>query len=416
MAEKISNGNLKQNIEIESNDEVGLLAKAFNRMSIKLRDSYTNLEEQVIDRTKELSDSKMELEALFNGITDMISVQDTDYNILMVNRSILAEYEATAETFFEKKIIGGKCYSLYMGKDKPCEFCPVEQTIKTKKPAFSEQKAGERVFHVYSYPMAGKDEKLKKIIVFRKDLTRERALQKQVIESTKLASLGELAASVANGIKNPLAGISGCSQVLRRNFEKDNIKNELLNMILSDVRRLEEIVSIFLDFAGRSSPEYKNTGINKIVEGAVQLIEEQAKSQTVTVHREYAANDSELRVDETQIRQAMINILVNALQAMPDGGTLRVRTKNEGNKVSLEIADTGTGLPSVKIGSIFDPFFNTKSQGMGLGLSIARMIVEKHGGTIGVKSSEGNETVFTIEFPLEKKEMRINNPIELRHG
>ena len=416
MAEKISSGNLKQNIEIESNDEVGHLAEAFNRMSIKLRDSYANLEEQVIERTKELSDSKMELEALFNGITDMISVQDTDYNILLVNRSTLAEYATSAEGVFKEKIIGTKCYSLHMGKDKPCENCPVEQTIKTNKPAFSEQEAGERVLHVYSYPMSDKEEKIKKIIVFRKDMTRERALQKQVIESTKLASLGELAASVANGIKNPLAGINACSQVLRRNFEKDNIKNELLNMILSDVRRLEEIVSIFLDFAEHSSPEFKNTGINKIVEGAVRLIEEQAKSQIVTIYRDYAADEPELPLDEIQIRQALINILVNALQAMPDGGSLRIRTQNAGNKVSLEIADTGIGVPSEKLGSIFDPFFNTKSQGMGLGLSIARMIVEKHGGSIGVKSSGGNGTVFIIEFPLDRKEMQVEMQIEMKLG
>ncbi|KKL06892.1 hypothetical protein LCGC14_2591470, partial [marine sediment metagenome] len=205
-------------------------------------------------------------------------------------------------------------------------------------------------------------------------------------------------------------------QVLRRNFEKDNIKNELLNMILSDVRRLEEIVSIFLDFAEHSSSEFKNTGINKIVEGAVRLIEEQAKSQIVTIYRDYAADDPELPLDEIQIRQALINILVNALQAMPDGGSLRIRTQNAGDKVSLEIADTGIGVPSEKLGSIFDPFFNTKSQGMGLGLSIARMIVEKHGGSIGVKSTGGNGSAFIIEFPLDRKEMQVEMQIEMKLG
>ncbi len=291
MTQRIAKGDLGQRINVHNTDEVGRLAGSFNRMAEQLQNSYENLERQVAERTREVSESKKELEALFNGITDMITVQDEYHNILVANRSALNGFK----TRFAEEVIGKKCYKLYMGRDKPCSDCPVSETIKTGQPAFSEQEMEGQSFNLYSYPMIDGEGKLSKIIVFRKDLTKERALQKQLIESTKMASLGELAACIANEVRNPLAGISGCSQVMKRRFEGNQETEELLNMISSDVKRLEGVVKKFIDFARLSQPELTNTRIVEVVERTIDLIEQQAKSQKVEVQRDFREKELNCR-------------------------------------------------------------------------------------------------------------------------
>jgi nitrogen fixation/metabolism regulation signal transduction histidine kinase len=398
MTQKIATGDLGQRIDVHNADEVGRLAGSFNRMAGRLQNSYENLERQVAERTREVTESKRELEALFNGITDMITVQDANFNILVANRSALKSFEAASA----EGIIGKKCYELYMGT------CPVSETIETGKPAFSEQEMDGRSYHLYSYPMKDAGGELNKIIVFRKDLTKERALQQQLIESTKMASLGELAACIANEVRNPLAGISGCSQVLRRRFEGNQETEELLDMISSDVKRLEEVVRKFIDFARLSKPELRNTRIIEVVERAIDLIEPQAMGQKVELQRDYRDRELSLLIDERQIRQALLNVFINALQAMPDGGRLEVSIQGGSDSVLIKIADTGEGVAPEQIENIFDPFFTTRHQGTGLGLPIAQIIVEDHGGRSVVESSKGKGTIVTIELPFDGMRNRID--------
>ncbi len=211
IAEKIAGGDLSQRIEATSKDEVGQLSKAFQNMVVKLEESYSTLKEEVqkrtkelSDRTKELSGRTKELEVLFDGITDSISVQDITYNVITANSSaVLSCGKSDVE-----ELVGRKCYDLYMQRNAPCENCPLDITIHTGKPAFSEQERGKNVFHLYSYPITDEQGQLREIILFKKDLTRIRALEKQVIQSAKLAELGELAAMVAHEIRNPLGGIN----------------------------------------------------------------------------------------------------------------------------------------------------------------------------------------------------------------
>ena len=401
MAEKVAGGELSQKIEVKSADEVGQLSRAFKNMVARLEQSYSNLKEQVRDRTKELADSKRELEALFNGITDIISMQDTDYNIIVANRSAVSDCGmATLE-----EMAGRKCYRVYKGRNEPCAGCPVSTTIKTGKSAFAEQKNGESVFHLYSYPIIEENGRLKEIILFKKDFTRVINLERQLLQSARLAELGELAACVANEIRNPLAGISACSQVLKKSQEGERVKDELLNMILSDVERLEEVVMKFLDFASLSDSGLKSLKINEVVEETLSLVENQARMQRVELERNYDDEELMIVMDAKQIKQALLHIFINALQAMPGGGHLQVRTRSDSVFVYIKISDTGTGVLPEKIGKIFEPFFTTRHQGTGLGLCMAQMIIEKHDGSLRVYSKRGEKTVFNIELPLEQRKL-----------
>jgi signal transduction histidine kinase len=228
------------------------------------------------------------------------------------------------------------------------------------------------------------------------------------IESTKMASLGELAACIANEVRNPLAGISSCSQVLQRRFAGNHETEELLGMIASDVRRLEEVVRSFIDFARLSKPELRNTRIVDVVEQAIALIEVQAKSQKIEVQRDFRDRELSLLIDERQIRQALLNVFINALQSMPDGGRLGVSIQSGSDSVLIKITDTGEGVTPEQVAYVFDPFYTTKHQGTGLGLPIAQIIVEDHGGRSVVESSKGKGTTVTIELPFDGMQKRID--------
>jgi signal transduction histidine kinase len=228
------------------------------------------------------------------------------------------------------------------------------------------------------------------------------------IESTKMASLGELAACIANEVRNPLAGISSCSQVLQRRFAGNHETEELLGMIASDVRRLEEVVRSFIDFARLSKPELRNTRIVDVVEQAIALIEVQVKNQKIEVQRDFRDRELSLLIDERQIRQALLNVFINALQSMPDGGRLGVSIQSGSDSVLIKITDTGEGVTPEQVAYVFDPFYTTKHQGTGLGLPIAQIIVEDHGGRSVVESSKGKGTTVTIELPFDGMQKRID--------
>ena len=397
---KLAEGDLTQTIETGANDEVGQLSKAFKNMVTELKESYSTLKEKVKSRTHELHNRNQQLEALFNGITDIITVQDVSYNIIEANKSALASC-SSAEI---RDMRGRKCYEAYRELSAPCRGCPVEETIETGKSAFSEHEIDDRVYHLYSYPVLNEDGEIREIIVFKKDLTHERALEQQLAHSARLAVVGELAACVANDIMNPLAGISGCSQVLKKRQDKESFNDELLGLILADVNRLEEVVRRFLDFAELTDSGMKVLELNGEIEKTLSLIEERAKSQGVAVERDFQSGNLVLLSNGQQLRQALLNIFINALQAIPDGGRLRIQTRSFGNKARILVSDSRAEVHAESKEKIFDAFFSTKPQGPGLGLCIAQMIVEKHEGSIRVGGDPGKGMVISIDLPLNGNE------------
>lgn len=227
--------------------------------------------------------------------------------------------------------------------------------------------------------------------------------KRQLIQSAKLASIGELAACVAHEIRNPLAGISASSQILKRKCQREEDQTELINMILLEIESLEEVVTNFLNFASPTRSELKNCDINDLLEETIHMVMKQFSDQNVKVNKGYDKHRPVVVVDEKQIKNVFLNIFINALQAMPNGGNLVVTTKKSEDKVLVEIEDTGVGIARENINKIFEPFSSTKHQGTGLGLSIAQRIIEEHGGSISAESEEGSGATFTIEIPLNEK-------------
>lgn len=226
--------------------------------------------------------------------------------------------------------------------------------------------------------------------------------QEQLIQSEKLASIGQLAAGVAHELNNPISVMLGFSQAILRKLPEDDPLRKPLATIEREGLRCKGIIQNLLDFARRSKPSLQPTNVNEVLEAACALIEHQISLDNVVVTKGYDPHLPQVLADANQLQQVFVNIIINARDAMPQGGTLRLITRSLGDEVHIIFSDTGIGIPPENIKRIFDPFFTTKEvgQGTGLGLSVSYGIVEQHGGTIEVKSEVGVGTTFIVKLPV----------------
>ncbi len=235
--------------------------------------------------------------------------------------------------------------------------------------------------------------------------------EKQIQQAGKLASIGELASGIAHEIRNPLAGIGAAVEVLAESGSGDGKYGEVAGEIHQQIARLNRTLRDLLDFARPREPEIEPCDVHDILRAMLALVRPDAQKHHIRIVEEFAADLPPISADSQQLQQAILNILLNATQAMPDGGTLTARTERvdaprngaenatkRGPYVRINIRDTGVGISREHLGSIFSPFYTTKHRGTGLGLSITRTIVEKHHGTIAVESELNRGTTFTLEF------------------
>lgn len=228
-------------------------------------------------------------------------------------------------------------------------------------------------------------------------------VQGRLIRSEKLASLGELVAGIAHEINNPLTGILMYSSMLEADPRLDpELKGDLAT-IVRETDRCALIVRELLDFARESVPRKVVDSVHLVMEKTLSLVQHQACFHNIAVHRNYAQELPEILLDPNQIEQVFMNIVLNAGQAMPEGGSLTIETGlvPEQERLFIRISDTGTGIQQENIDKIFDPFFTTKgTKGTGLGLAVSYGIIENHGGDLVVESKPGTGTTFTVLLPL----------------
>jgi len=223
----------------------------------------------------------------------------------------------------------------------------------------------------------------------------------QLIRSEKLAALGQLAAGIAHEIRNPLTSINILIHSLAQSLPFESPQKEDLKVIEEELRRINEIVDQFLRFAKPAPPHFEKTDFVSIFEEALQLLRPQIEQQHIRVKKKFRRLPKIL-MDREQIKQAIFNLLLNAIQAMPKGGSLVLRSgkSEEGKWASVSIQDSGIGIPPEDMNKLFDPFFSTKESGVGLGLSIAHRIIDQHCGKMEVESRPGKGTTFTILIPI----------------
>lgn len=228
----------------------------------------------------------------------------------------------------------------------------------------------------------------------------------ELVQSEKLAAVGQLTAGIVHDVKNPLAVIKGLSEELREELGSDPAVLEQLNAIRDNATRANTIVSDLMKFARQSTPEMTRRDLRETVEASLRLTEYLARRAKVKYLPDLPAHSVLVTYDAQQLEQVLINLIQNAIQAMPNGGTLRVNLSQTETTVAIAVQDTGSGIAAENLPRVFDPFFTTKpeGEGTGLGLSVSYGIVARHGGRINVESQVGAGTTFTILLPVEQPE------------
>jgi len=231
-------------------------------------------------------------------------------------------------------------------------------------------------------------------------------IQVQLMQSEKLASLGRLASGVAHEINSPLTGILTFSHLLMRKLKDNPELQRELEIIVRETTRVSTIVRGLLDFARESKPQKRPSNLNELILHTLSLVERQSVFQDVRIVKNLHPQVPLVLLDANQIQQVFMNILLNAADAMPAGGTLTITSNPEDSFVQVRFTDTGIGIPEKNLNRIFDPFFTTKAdkKGTGLGLAVSYGIIDRHRGQIDVQSEEGKGTTFTIKLPLQASE------------
>ena len=278
------------------------------------------------------------------------------------------------------------------------------------------------------------------VLLTLRDLTQARRMQHELRRHERLATLGQLSAGVAHEIRNPLAGIGTSAQVLLRRFEPRDERARFVQVILEEVGRLDRIVTSLLQYARPRVPELKPAAIEPCIDRVLELAADAIGQSGARIEKEVGARLSPVYIDADLITQVLLNVTLNALQAMPSGGVLRYEVRQARRKrpprgpgrrdgdppssgrgergsqwiayQQVRVIDTGVGMPRGVLAKLFDPFFSTKPQGTGLGMSISQSIVQEHGGAIEVASREGHGTTVLLNFPVEKRhgERREHDP------
>ena len=233
-------------------------------------------------------------------------------------------------------------------------------------------------------------------------------MQDQLLRSAKLASMGEIVAGVAHEINNPLTGILMFASLSAKTPDLPQQVRDNLELIMSETGRCAKIVRGLLEFARESIPEKKLDSINRIIEHTLELVAQQIIFQDIHIECRCGEGLPELEVDADQLQQVFFNMFINAAQAMPDGGSLKISTDvlADEKAVRIIVEDSGTGISQENLSKVFDPFFSTKSQkGSGLGLSVSYGIIKNHGGRVDVESREGEGTRFSIYLPVVSGEV-----------
>ena len=269
-----------------------------------------------------------------------------------------------------------------------------------------------RFLSFYIVPLPGETENESGVLMMLRDVTRERRTEADFVESERLNAVKLLAAGVAHEIGNPLNSLNIHLQLLDREINKlpgDRIEDirEVLDVARNEVSRLDIIITQFLRAIRPSQPKLTQSRVENLLKETLTLLKQEIQDRKIEVEIDNPERIPTIRVDQGQIKQAFFNLISNAFQAMPDGGSLRIVIREKNEFLAVSFRDTGIGIKKEDMGRIFEPYHTTKKDGSGLGLMIVQRIIQDHGGQIEVVSKSDAGTNLTIYLPLAERRLRL---------
>jgi PAS domain S-box-containing protein len=341
--------------------------------------------------------TEQELENIFESISDMVYFVGEDYVVRNINKAVSKRLGKPLE-----EIVGRKCYEVFHGTSEPWALCPHQKTVQTRR-AFVEEVEDPYLggtFITSSSPIFDTAGAFMGSVNVVSDISELKNLRERVIKTDRMAALGEVAARVAHEIRNPLVSLGGFAKRLEKKLD-GNMK-EYADIIAKEVGRLEGILNEILSFVKETRIIKEFVDSHRLMEDIISLISSEIAEKGIALVKEYG-EPVEIYADPNRIKDALMNILRNAVQATGGNGTITVRTYRKENACVFEISDTGPGISGEDLPFIFDPFFTTKMGGTGLGLTVTHRIVEEHEGSIKVESKPGAGSTFRVFIPLKNE-------------
>jgi len=367
------------------------------------------------EKEKELAEKAREWEDTFNAISDMVIILDRYYRIVKANRAAV-EFLGTGP----EVVLGMNCHALHHHDECQPDHCPGFDTFSEGKPATREfyEPRFERYLEVSTSPILNSEGEVAEVVHITKDITWRKKMEEELIKTQKLDSIAVLAGGIAHDFNNMLTIIMSTT-TLAKMYAKDNTRVvEKIEEAEQEIIRTRELTNQLLTFAKGGAPVKQLSSLPELLRDTVEF---SLKGSNVGYEMFIAADLWAAEIDRTQISQVISNLVINAVQAMPKGGAIRVHAANAeiyehtgipltfGRYVRISIEDSGAGIAPDHLPRIFDPFFTTKAAGSGLGLSTSYSIVKKHNGYIDVKTRAGDGSVFTIYLPASP-EVYVKEP------
>jgi len=360
-----------------------------------------------------VEDLKRQWMATIDALIDPLMIVGNDYVIQKANKAM-----ATRAGVHVRDIVGKKCHQVFAKRSTPCPGCKMKTAAKSHEAqTFAlPEIIKDKHFEATSQPIFDTKGKLEGVVQVYRDRTEAKNLERQLLQNEKLASIGLLAGGIAHEINNPLGGIMIFAQMLLREIAKDDPHYKDVDEIHNAAQRCKAIVENLLDFArqrpARNPAKEDEIDVVETVKTALRFAKVGLHRHDVQIDEDWQVTPVPLTFDRNKAIQLFLNLIQNALQAMPDGGHLRLRSfiakKSTGDVAVVEIEDTGVGIGGDDVKKIFDPFFTTKEpgEGTGLGLAICYGIVQDMGGHISVKSAVNHGSTFRLEIPAQRKRLK----------
>ncbi|HKY70751.1 MAG TPA: ATP-binding protein [Nitrospira sp.] len=416
-AQSIGRGELRQSIEIKTGDELETLAEEFNRMNRQLEAAFAGLTDQVTLKTQEVQYLQRSTDEILDAVPTPILIVDDQEKISYVNRTARDAFglpDAAGQLFEALPVDASQQQRLRQelwSHEKPGLVHPtadiadevrdplVPRVTPHARPA--ELQLGNHLYRYEWFRVTGRPGESDRVGLVLRDATDESRMQEKLVQAEKSGSLGVLTAGIGHELNNPLFGILGLGEALQDDCDPARVKS-YANDIVQHGKRMAAIIRDFTGIATREALDQRQmVHLEREIDHALVAVSAGLDTSEVTVERMYAG-DTMVSALPDQLRQAFMNLLLNAIQAMKGKGTLRLTTTVLDGTVTTTIADSGPGIPKENLSRIFDPFFTTKGQGegSGLGLTVARRIIRKFGGDIRLESVEGAGTSCLVTLPL----------------
>lgn len=377
--------------------------------SAKLIEELQASNAELLQTQQQLVHSRNTLRTLFDNIPDSFYIVDENYYLTAINQS-----RAARSGVIPQQVVGQHCYEGLYHFNSPCPGCLVAKTLKSKAPTVRKvhllQKDNSNLeWEIHTYPVQDVENRPPQVILLEQNITEKQRMEAELIQSEKLAAVGQLAAGVAHEINNPLTSILANAQMLIEDMPAEH--EELLQsarLIEAAGFKATQVVKNLLGSVRKEDFDFEPIDLNDSIQNALMLLSHEFLSRQIAISFERESELPEIVASENYLQSAWINLIMNSLEAIEgEGGEIRISTKFDGNNFLVKISDNGKGIPGEYINQIFEPFFTTKKRnekGTGLGLSLVRRVVQTHNGQIQVESEESKGTTFTIILPKDHVE------------